>query len=421
MMKKKRKSYIEHLFLFFVVIELLIILLSGIMSYNAEIIVYGNFAIEIAVIAYVITSHKFKLKINRNDGVLLLAFIIVQVFMFIMTSLENNILQTDIHKILMCIGMIYCSYCIVYKEKCSPKLLDNFLKLIIIFGLIATIYNIAINASVLMIGRLNIIMYYTWGFRAFFPARAAYGSFLAICSIVALMKSEQTKNILYLFIYIWFAGNTIITSARAQCLALIIGSTIYLLHSKKYRKYVVIGAFIGVIYLISAGIGHFDEIMDTYFMFFDHSRGRETDISTGRFELWSQALKNMGVINWFFGLGIGSKDAIMSVRNISILGAELNSFHSGYVDLFFETGLLGIIIWGRTIIKTMKNVNKKCPAYLRNFFISILTVFLVSCIFDSCFMIYTTDTMAVFSTFFSISLPNTVANYYNKRNQELIR
>lgn len=417
-MKIKRESYVKHLFLLFVIFELLVMFASGMMSYNPVIIVYGNFAIEIIATIYAVSLHGFKLRIPRNDRIWLSIFGICQITMFFITSFQKDIVFFDIHKLLMCLGMIFCSCYVVSGEECSPKLLDKFCNLVLLFGVFATVYNIVINTNILKTGNLSIIMYYTWSFRAFFPARAAYGSFLAVCALIALMRAEQSKKKGMLFLFIWFAVNILITAARAQCLALILGAIIYLLHSKKYRKFVFCGIAIGIVYLLIMGIGWFDEIKETYFMFFDHSRGRDTDITTGRLELWIQAFKNMGIANWLVGTGIGSKDTVMALNNVSILGERLSSFHSGYIDLFFESGLLGILIWGRSITRTIKNIKSVCPDNIKHFFVSVIVIFLVSCVFDSCYMIYTTDTMAAFSTLFAIALPNTVANYYARHRDE---
>lgn len=414
-MQFKKYTYIENLFILFVIFEIGIMIFSNAVFNNSNVIIYGNFAIEIIATLYAIFNDRIKLIMPNNDKILFFSFAISQLVMFLVTSIVNDTVFFDIHKLLMCLGMIYVCCYATRRVECTPEILNKIFNITLLLGIVATIYNMIINAEILRMRNLSEIMYYTWNFRSFFSARAAYGSFLAVCALIALLKSEQKKKKVLLVLYFWFAGNIILTAARAQCIALILGSIIYLVYSKNYRKYVDFGIFVGIFYLVIVGVNHLDEITETYFMFFDHSRGRDTDISTGRFQLWATALENMNVLNWFIGNGIGSKDTIMELRGVTILGERLSSFHSGYVDLLFETGILGLYIWGRSIKITIKQVSHACPKNLKHFFIATIIVVLTSCVFDSCYLIYTTDTMAMFASFFVIALPKTVANYYKSK------
>lgn len=411
-MKLKKRTYIEHLFFICVILQLIIMLLANAVLKNALVLVYGTFVLDILAIGIAFVHTNFKIRLPQREIPLIFLFLVSQMMMYLITSLCYDTLFMDFHKLILCVGLIYACYFAADTSKCSPDKLETIFNLIIYFGLIASIYNLIINFGYIRLVKLTAIMYYAWGFTSFFSTRAVYGTFLTICAIITLYKSERNSIRAYWLLFFWLSINVIITAARAQCLALIIGSVIYLTYSKKYRKFVIFGIFVAIIYLVFTGISNFSEITEKYYMYFDHSQGRETDISTGRFELWGHAMQAMNLWNWPFGNGLGSKDTLMSIKEIKILGAQLYSFHSGYVDLFFETGILGIVIWARYIKKTLYNLAVCCPKRIRCLFISIIMVILVACLFDGCFLPFTADTMAIFSSFIIFALPKSVANYY---------
>lgn len=411
-MKVINQGYIKVLFIICVVFEVGIIFFDEVVYPDGKVWTYGNFLIEIAVFAYAVFLSKFRLKLSSKDIILISVFLISQLMMFLYTSLRYDIPHFDMHKLFMCVGVIYACYYMAHKVECPPTVLNWIFNVTLCIGVIATIYNFFNNVSIFSMGDISQIMHYTWGFRAFFQGRAIYGSFLVICALITLFKLEQRDKFSFIVLYFWFVGNIIITTARAQCLALVIGSAIYMLYTKKYRKYVVFGIVIILIYVVFSGISYFENVIDTYYMFFDHSRGKKTDITTGRLELWAIALNHMDVLNWIAGNGLGGRDAVLSMLDVKILGNEMLSFHSGYIDLLFDTGILGIYIWIRYIRKVIYCVRVSCPLHFKHFFWATLAAVGTLWCFDSVCLIFTTDILSMPATFFLIALPLSVANYY---------
>ena len=414
-MKKKRLYYYDYLFFFCVICEIAVMLLAHFLSDNSRVIVYGNFMIEISTILYMLLKERGKIVLGKTGKTLIFSFIAFQILSYIITSIRLNITFFDIHKLMMSVGMMISCYYVAKNIECPESTFEKIIDIIMGIGIVSTIYNTILNIGYLSTINLSVIMYYGWNFRSFFPTRAVYGSFISICAIISLYRSEKRGRTLSLVLYCWFAISVIVTSARSQMIALILGSVVYLLHSKKYKRVVIFGTILGVFLIVLPSIGKFNQLYEKYFMFFDHSRGRETDITTGRIELWLTALENMNVWSWIVGNGLGSKDTIMALNNVTILGANLSSFHSGYIDLFFETGLFGLALWGNILVGTIKQLKKYCPRNIFHFFISVLSIILVSNAFDSCYMIVSTDTMTTFSSFVVVCLPCMVARNYANR------
>lgn len=415
-MRLANRTYIKVLFIICVVFQIGLMAFAHVVypDNEVEVRVYGNFLIEIAVTVYAIFLSKFKLRMPSYDRVLISVFFVSQIMAFLCTSLQYGIVHFDIHKLFMCIGVMYACYYMAYKVECPPDALNWILNATLYIGVIATIYNIITNINIFLIGMGDVskMMLHTWSFTSFFPVRAAYGSFLVICALITLFKLEQRNKILFIALYFWFVGNTIILTARSQCLAIIIGSVIYMVYAKKYRKYVVFGIAVLLVYIVFSGISHFENVVDTYYMFFDHSRGKETDLSTGRLEMWLIALNNMDLFDWVVGNGFGAQHAVMDVLGVIVLDIKMASFHNGYISLLFEAGILGIYIWIRCIKKAMQCVRISCPAHQKHLFFAILAAMGVLWCFDSLCLIFTTDTLSISATFYLITLPISVANYY---------
>ena len=255
-------------------------------------------------------------------------------------------------------------------------------------------------------------MHYTWHFSSFFFTRATYGMYICICAIASLYKAEKNGSKLYLVLYLFFVANVLITAARMEMIAAIGASIIYLIHSPKYRKY-VFGLFVVLLFILGTygkaalevRISNFVNRNVLYFM--GHGGA---DISTGRIELWTKAMSYTDIYSFLFGHGLGSKDAIMEMDKISILGQQLRSFHSGYVDLFFETGIFGvafILYIAASIIKNSKRFKLK---RIQNFVWGIMSIWFLVNIADSNMLPFTTDMFSPFSTFIVFTLPTCMVN-----------
>lgn len=408
-----KNVYITRIYTIGIVMCLMLIAIckgiGGIQNY-----VYPLFLLELFIIICVIFNDKLIIKISKNEKVFYVIFICTQLIMFLITSIKYDTIIFDIHKLILFIGMIYACYYKPQRSYCTYERLDAMLNMLIIVGLIACLYNFVINIQYFRIGNLAILMHHTWKFSSFFFTRATYGLFLSFSAIATLVKSEKRGSKGYLIIYAFFVVNIIITAARAQIISVIIGSLIYLSYSKLYKKYVIVGGVTLVMFLaIYFGIyfnNSLSMFINKYLLFFDHSQGGMTDITTGRFYLWQQAIKHMDILSFWGGNGLGSRDTIMIKETIQVLGETLTSFHSGYIDLFFETGILGIMFYITVVKNTIKRLQDLKRKDIQHFFYSVIVIVLIANVFDSNVLLFTTDVFSPIVSVMVIALPNAIAN-----------
>ena len=158
-MRKKNKLNIKVMFCLMVACELMVMTLANVIFKDTLVIVYGNFAIEIFTTLYVISVNQFKISMERNEVTILLLFIVGQLMMFGITSILEKTLFFDVHKLLMCVGLLYSSFFCAKKMKCNIKEYDNILNILMIVGIVSTLYNLFVNFSTFKMGNLTRILF----------------------------------------------------------------------------------------------------------------------------------------------------------------------------------------------------------------------------------------------------------------------
>lgn len=415
---KYKQKYIGYLFIATFIGNILFSFIANVF-FNESILTIGIFCVEISAFIISIINNNFKLFLSKKEQMIGVLFFIFQILMYFITSFSYKIYFFDIHKLIMCLGMIYTMYICCKNTVCTRLQLNIICKVVLGVGIISVVYNFFINYNYFIPFDFKTIInrgaIYN---KSFYSSRAVYGTILNICAMFSLLSLKNKKNVLYWGIYFIFLINIIFTGARAQIIALFVGTLIFFIQEKKYKVPIIMISILLFLYLVITDFSIISKVMGKYGYFFDHSIYKQNaDISSGRFDLWKIAFDNMNPINYLFGLGLGSKDTIMKIVGASYLEQSLFSFHSGYVDLFFEIGLFGYLIWYGIIIKVYKDVLKNCPTKIRNFLFAVLFIVLVSNIFDSCSLIFTTDTLSITSSFFIVSLPLAISNYYkNEKN-----
>lgn len=376
--------------------------------------VLSLFAIEILCILFGLANGKFKLRLKNNDKRILLIVVATQPIACFISTLRFGVLVFDIHKIFLFCGMISVCFFLAKKHTISVKLFNQILDIVLAIGLFACLFNLFVNKQYFQSLDLSIIMYYTWNFSSFFFTRATYGVFLSICAIIALYRVEKKFNIVYIILYIFFLLNVLITAARMEMLAVIMASCVYMLHSKRYRKIVIPIFFLVlillIIYVLPIWYTKIAFFIDKYFLFFKGHGGLSNDVSTGRFELWGKALGYTDVFSFFFGHGLGSKDTIMLKDNIQILGQNLTSFHCGYVDLFFETGVFGVGVIFYIAVSIIKKTKMIQSQRIRNLLWGLMSIWFLVNIADSNLLPFTTDMFSPVASFFFFTFPVCLSN-----------
>ena len=130
---------------------------------------------------------------------------------------------------------------------------------------------------------------------------------------------------------------------------------------------------------------NFKNIMDKYSLIF---RINSSDFSNGRLELWWYAFKDMDLKSFLLGHGIGSKDAYLGM-----IGAIAYSFHSSWIDLFYEGGMCLFLIYASVFIYVIKYVkNSTLSVIQKKMFYNFIIILLVSGIGDAIALPFMLDT-----------------------------
>lgn len=376
--------------------------------------VIALFLIELLCIAWGVISQGFKIKISNNEKILLVVILCTQIGACLVSTLRFGYTIFDIHKIALYVGMLAACFFVARRNTISSKTFNKIINIVLSIGVFACLFNLYVNRQYFQGFNLAIIMFYTWNFSSFFFTRATYGVFVAICAIMALYRAEKERNKMYLLLYIFFVLNVLITAARMEMLAVIISSYIYMMHSKKYRRVIIPVGLVILFFLIIYGISNINmiitEFTDKYFIFFKSHGGLSDDITTGRIGLWEKAFEYTDIYSFFFGHGLGNKDEIMIRDNIQVLGETLNSFHSGYVDLYFEMGIFGVCVTVFIALNILVKTKKMYSLKLRNLVWGLMSIWFLVNLADSNLLPFTTDMFSPISCFFFFALPICMIN-----------
>ena len=172
------------------------------------------------------------------------------------------------------------------------------------------------------------------GFSAYTPD-AAY--FCAVLFGFTMFRWLQTKELSFknkivsLIIILLSVFAVILTSKRGVAIALVVS---FILTYMIWRKFSV-KAIVSTISLIVVGailISIFSEQNEVIQLFLQRFDSTDGDITTGRSEIWQSALDKL--TNNFFGMGTGASYAIYDT-----------GLHNIYLQLYYDHGLIGVIIY----------------------------------------------------------------------------
>ena len=411
----KTDRYIKGLFCINVLLTLVFTFLYYLIKDSIPVFyVVALFLVELLCIAWGAISKGYKIKVNNNEKLLLAAILCTQIGACLISSLRFGYVIFDIHKIILYVGMLATCCFVARRSAISSRLFNKIVNIVLIIGLFSCLFNLYVNRQYFQSFNLAVIMHYTWNFSSFYFTRATYGVFVTVCAIMALYRAEKERKKIYLLLYIFFVLNVLITAARMEMLTVVIASYIYMMHSKQYRRVIVpvgiVILFLLLIYGISSINTIITEITDKYYIFFKSHGGLSDDITTGRLGLWKKAFEYTDVYSLFFGHGLGSKDAIMMNDNIQVLGETLTSFHSGYVDLYFEMGIFGICVTVFIALNILLRSKKIASPRLRNLVWGLMSIWFLVNLADSNLLPFTTDMFSPISCFFFFALPICMIN-----------
>ena len=376
------------------------ILPSG--AYYRELLV-----IELLITIIVAMDFGFKIPIESSAKQKIVAIFLSQFLAYFFTMLFEKYDCFDIHRLIAFLLMYIVLFEAAKFGKITKRDFEQILKIIIIIGIVACFYNIFIHRDTILTFNLSKIMYYTSTYSAFFLTRSNFCLLLVVCYVISLYFYDLNKKRIFILLAVFFVGNVLLTTARTSIiiLALITANYLFMKKNGSARNIIIIilcGAILALLPWDSI-ILNFKNIMDKYSLIF---RTNSSDFSNGRLELWWYAFKDMDLKSFLLGHGIGSKDAYLGM-----IGAIAYSFHSSWIDLFYEGGMCLFLIYASVFIYVIKYVkNSTLSVIQKKMFYNFIIILLVSGIGDAIALPFMLDTSTIFSTLVFITFPICTVN-----------
>lgn len=198
---------------------------------------------------------------------------------------------------------------------------------------------------------------------------------VAICMLLAVLIRSKSNRILNILWMIFLGIEGLKSGSKSFVVIILIIMIIFafliLKNSKKDMKFIIKSTILIVIALVCI-IGFAKFILIP--LFIERSLDN-TSLFSNREDIWQKYLfniKRMPVV-WFIGTGV------MNGGNILANGAAA---HNVYIELFAETGVLGILsillIWKNLMFKFVKNISSFEVMYVGALFITSLSLSLSS-------------------------------------------
>ena len=371
----------------------------------------GLLIVELLMSCFAIYKCQSQISMQNNNLDIVIYLGITQIIAYFANLFYENFDCFDIHRLSAFLIMVICTYCFAWNSKVEKIELEKFLDTFILITVIACIYNTIVNWLYIQSFNPLIMMSYTNRFTSFFQTRSNYCLFLCIAVAISLYKYRTSKKILYIALISFFTLNIIMTNARTSIITLVL---MFLLHifltTKNKTTYLLFLPILFAVFIFSPipwerFIGSLDSFTEKYYLLFSRASASD-DFSNGRMELWKFAFEDINPLNFVIGHGIGSKDAYLMFIN-----ASAASFHSIWIDLFFEGGLLFVVLYICLIAKIIKTVKTSLLNNdLKNMFYVFMSILIVSGFGDAIALPFMLDTSVIISTLLFITLPIASSN-----------
>lgn len=413
----KNKSILK---LFFIIIVLNIIPSALLGMFNISNTIYSILYAAVYIIQTLIMFIFYKqnkVRVNKKDLTVIISIIFIEIITFIYCLLIFK--EYDYNEILVSISVftnIINFIILTNKINITKEELFWFLRKIIVIGIIAGATNIILNFKSLL-NFSAITGSYEVKFSSFFPNRNTFGILMVICCIsnqyiiIKKRKRKRKNKNKHIYIQLFFIINLLLTMSRNSIIGLLVFYIFsYIIKYIKYRyklgtkeiaklTLIILTIIVGIV-MLSKNVMLLDRMEKLLF------RTDSLESGSGRFILWKngfEIFKNNNIIT-----GIGRYKAIEFNKNI--YNSKLVYFHSIYIEILAEYGIMGIMLLLSFINFIRNKINKsKLEKEYLNFTKATFYTFLFISVFESTtrFSIGYADTM---SLMYFCSLPILIGN-----------
>ena len=371
---------------------------------------YYRFLLVIEIVLILMSlSNRFVM--YKREAFNVVFIVIVQIVAYIATITMEDYFCFDIHRLLMMVLMIIALFYNAKNMCITNKSFEQIMSWMLMASIVAILYNFYMNSSYILPFNLSRMMYYTDRMKGFFLTRSNYCYVLCIGVAICIYRFKRNKGF-YGILFIVLLGNIVLTNARTSLIAVSVMLVYEIWHSRYNRK---LKHILIIIFLImTLVLIPWERVLDSlgylgknYELLFTRNNG---GISSGRFDVWKLAIDDTNIVSFFIGHGIGSKDAYLNFLHVGI-----GSFHSLYVDLFYEGGILLLILFGYYYTIMIFQIKKSGLDFkTKKLFYEIHLMTLFAGIGDAIASPFMLDTGSVLSTLLLFTLPIALINGTSK-------
>lgn len=315
------------------------------------------FIIQTGIMIFALKERAYK--ISRESMTVLMLIIGTQMLTQVINYIRwGAIIMNDmVHIASVIINVYFFVLCTKYFE-IEKKDLIQFMKKIVILGVIASLYNVLMNITS-MLNISNLTSSYGVSFSSFFPNRNQFGIFLiiAVASNLYLIKESNKKR--YGAIQVFFIINLILTMSRASMLGLAVlyfvkfymeyNSNNWKISKNKFIMLMTIYIIVVVAIIFLLLEGTIIEMLDNLFFRTDNLQS-----GSGRFAVWSNGIQIATKYNFLTGAG---RFKAVELNNIEY-NSPLEYFHSLYIETFATYGVIGVILLIVLLNKIFEKIKK---------------------------------------------------------------
>lgn len=398
---KNELNYIRALF-FSIVMMLLPFTIVNLTGKKA--LLLPLLATSFIILVVVVLHASFRLNHDIRLEYIMMSLIYLYILSLTVISnifMEINIELFDLINVFAKAITLFLFFSLPKNINLKKETLFKFYQYMIILGIVACIYNMIVNFnSILHFFSIN--SSYELSLKSFFSNRNQFGSFLFIelTLIEAYKNKSKNVNIFLYFCSALFLVNLVLTMSRGAILATAVFFIYVFLNQrgKLLLKVLSLALFIyGTTMVLMSN--------NSLFMFIRNMIIRPESGTTGRSGIWLIGLSVLAENNFIVGLGLNT-----ALRIAKTKGLLLEQFHSFYIELLLNGGILELLFTAVVIISVIKYLAVNNAAKVdKNIIYARLLGFLSLGVFESV-SLFSIGYVDVFFSIFIITLPILISN-----------
>lgn len=290
------------------------------------------FFIQVIIIVYYYVKVTKKL-FHPNLLLLSLVFMISQaitLFQLSMRGIEWN--SFDLINVFIRFATVLLFVSVPAIFSISREELNTFMFYLVFLGLIASVYNLAINFEG-MLGIMSINNPYAANFKSFYLGRNSFAQLLFFCMIANTIIFYSNNRIINWISYIVFGLNIFTTLSRTVIATVSIFFIVFFIiyFKNKYITKVLTVLFVSIVFFAIVKNEELANFISTMLM-------RTETGTTGRSVVWNVGYDILDQTSWMFGTGY------ITSRNILSSMGHTSQFHNFFIEVLVGGGIVDLLL-----------------------------------------------------------------------------